>query len=77
MHKPWQVTIDLHPALGLVLGVREHTHGSVAFSIEAAEYCGGAIKYDEDNYITECRDNYTIVNSAREIAQWLGSYMKP
>lgn len=68
--KPWQVTIDYHDAVGhLFLRVRHHTHGSVAFSHAAVEYCGGADELDEDGYVIRCRDEPDIVESARDIAR--------
>lgn len=71
--KPWQVMIDYHPEVGfLFLRVREHTHPSVAFSDEAVKYCGGAVEVDEDGYTVCCRDDYSIVEAAREIARMSG-----
>jgi len=67
--KPWQITIDYHDAVGhLFLGVRHHTHGSVAFSHAAVEYCGGAAELDGDGYTIRCHNEENIVESAREIA---------
>lgn len=65
--KPWQVTIDLHDDV-LWLRVREHSHGSVAFSREAAAFCNGATEQDDDGYTIRCRDEPSIVEAAREIA---------
>lgn len=68
--KPWQVTINFEKATGsLVLGVREHTHGSIAFSNDAAEVCGGAIETDDDGYTIRCRHEPEIVAKARETAR--------
>jgi len=70
MGKPWQVTIDYHPEVGhLFLRVREHTHGSVAFSDAAAAYCGGAAEVDDDGYTVRCVEEPEIVEAAREIAR--------
>ena len=68
--KPWQVTIDYHAAVGhLFLRVRHHTHGSVAFSDAAVDYCGGSAEKDDDGYIIRCNEEPNIVDSAREIAR--------
>jgi hypothetical protein len=68
--KPWQVTIDYHVAVGhLFLRVRHHTHGSVAFSNAAIDYCGGAAEVDDDGYTIRCNEEPNIVAAAREIAR--------
>ncbi len=68
--KPWQVRIDFHEAVGhLFLRVEHHTHGSVAFSNAAIEYCGGAAELDDDDYTIRCNEEPQIVASAREIAR--------
>lgn len=67
--KPWQVTLEYCEAIGfLTFRVREHTHGSIAFSNAAADYCGGALETDEDGYVIRCRDEVAAVDTAREIA---------
>jgi hypothetical protein len=74
--KPWQVTIDYHSAVGhLFLMVREHLHGSVAFSNDAVEHCAGATEVDEHGYTIRCRDEPPIVDLAREIA-WMSEVTK-
>ena len=68
--KPWQVMIDYNPPAGcLVLRVREHTHGSIAFSDAAVDYCGGAAELDDDGYTIRCNAEPMFVETAREIAR--------
>lgn len=67
--KPWQVLIEYSKELGfLTLRVRQHTHGSIAFSHDATVYCGGPAEEDADGYTIRCRDEPSIVQAAREIA---------
>ena len=70
VQKPWQVTIDYHPSVGLLfLRVKTHTHGSVAFTDAAVDNCGGALDIDGDGYVLRCKGEKAIVNAAREIAR--------
>jgi hypothetical protein len=67
--KPWQVRIDVSQHGDFCLRVQSHTHGSIAFSDEAAKYCLGKDKEDEDGYIVSCHCEPSIVSIAREIAR--------
>lgn len=68
--KPWQVVIEYDKLTGnLVLRVREHTHGSIAFHANAIKHCCGAVEADDDHYVIRCREEPAIVEVAREIAR--------
>jgi hypothetical protein len=70
VRKPWQVTLHYSPEVGfLTFRVASHTHGSIAFTPEAAIYCGGAVERDDDGYIVRCREELNCVQVAREIAR--------
>jgi hypothetical protein len=57
-----------HPDLDMVtMRAIPHIRPCVTFSDSAAEFCGGAIEYDEDGYITRCAHEVEFVNTAREI----------
>ena len=68
--KPWQVVLHYVPELGLLtMRVASHTHGSIAFTDRAAEYCGGEAERDDDGYIIRCHEEVEHVEVAREIAR--------
>ncbi|MGL4650727.1 MAG: hypothetical protein ACRC1H_15070 [Caldilineaceae bacterium] len=68
--KPWQVMLHYTPELGmLTMRAAFHTHGSIAFTESAAEYCGGEAERDEDGYIIRCHEELEQVDVAREIAR--------
>jgi|688.fasta_scaffold1277619_1 hypothetical protein len=68
--KPWQVVLHYAAELGmLTMRVASHTHGSIAFTDSAAEYCGGEAERDNDGYIIRCHEEVELVEVAREIAR--------
>lgn len=70
VRKPWQVVLHYTPALAmLTMRAAFHTHGSIAFTDAAADYCGGAVERDADGYIIRCQEEYAQVEIAREIAR--------
>ena len=69
IERPWQVRIGYDRRFGFSLHVYMHSHGSIAFSSDAAKACGGTTAWDEDGYVIACVEEPKIAGVARWIAR--------
>jgi hypothetical protein len=69
----WQFCIGLSQGGCLCLNrIRLHTHASIVFTSEAAEYCGGITELDDDDYIVGVKyDDYNFIQQIRYITRKL------
>jgi hypothetical protein len=69
----WQFCIGLSQGGYLYLDrVRLHTHSSIVFTSEAADYCGGVTEIDNDGYIVGVKnDDYDFIQRIKYISSKL------